>query len=132
MTMTTKDLIKESFQTSRKFYDDKNYPRGMSRSGDYSIAEVTILEKYGVALSAIASGTVEAVTDEERQFKAVCQGELAPATAIEKAWLKYQNKILSPKQFHTLFGRNKVDTSDVDSDSDSDSDSDDNIIGLDD
>ena len=121
--MTTKDLSREAFQTSRKFYDDKNYPRGMSRSGDYSIAEVTILEKYGVALSAIATGTIAAITDEEIQFKAVCQGELAPTTAIEKTWLKYQNKILSPKQFHTLFGRNKVDTTDVDTDSDSDDDS---------
>lgn len=127
--MTTKDLLRESFQTSRKFYDDKNYPRGMSRSGDYSIAEVTILEKYGVALSAIATGAMEALSEEELQFKAVCQGELEPTTAIEKAWLKYQNKILSPKQFHTLFGRNKVDTSDVDTDSDSDSD---DIISIDD
>ena len=124
--MTTKDLIKESFQTSRKFYDDKNYPRGMNRSGDYSLSEVNILEKYGIALSAIASGAAEPKTEEEIQFKAVCDNEIAPTTAIEKAWLKYQNKILTPKQFHTLFGRSKVDASGVDTASD------DNIVDIED
>ena len=126
--MTTKDLSTESFQTSRKFYDDKNYPRGMSRSGDYSISEVTILEKYGFALAAIAANTREPQTAEEIQFKEVCQGTILPSTSIEKAWLKYQNKILTPKQFHTLFGRSKVDTNGADIESDPD----DNILDLDD
>ena len=106
--MTTKELIAEtSFVTTRKFYDDKNYPRGMGRSGDYSISEVTILEKYGVALQEIASGKREPKTAEEEHFKAVCTEGVAATTAIEKAWLKYQNKVLSPKQFHTLFGSSK-------------------------
>ncbi|MGJ8690976.1 MAG: DUF413 domain-containing protein [Thalassotalea sp.] len=126
--MTTKDLSRESFQTSRKFYDDKNYPRGMRRSGDYSISEVNILETYGVALASLAAGTIEPLTDEEINFKSVCNGEITPTTAIEKAWLKYQNKILTPKQFHTLFGRSKVDTSTADSDTEDD----DSVLDIDD
>ena len=108
LNMSKKNISTESFITSRKFYDDKNYPRGMRRSGDYSITEVTILEEYGVALSAIASGALTPVTEEEFKFKSVCQGECKATSAIEKSWLKYQNKILSPKQFHTLFGGSKT------------------------
>lgn len=108
--MSTIELNEKSFITSRKFYDDKNYPRGMSRSGDYSINEVTILEKYGIALIELSSGTRDPITDEEKHFVGVCQGELNAETAIERAWLKYQNKVLTPKQFHTLFGRSKVDS----------------------
>lgn len=107
--MSTKDLSKESFDTSRKFYDDKNYPRGMSRSGEYSISEVQLLEKYGVALSGISNGEITPVTNEEKQFKNVCQGKQEAKTSIEKAWMKYQHKVLSPKHFHTLFGRSKVE-----------------------
>ena len=106
--MSTQNHLQESFLTNRRFYDDKNYPRGINRSGDYSISEVQILEKHGVALLEIANGKREAVTDEEKQFKAVCDGERAAQTKIEKTWLKYQNKVLSPKQFHTLFGSRKV------------------------
>lgn len=108
--MSILELNKDSFKASRKFYDDKNYPRGMSRSGDYSINEVTILEKYGTALSELSSGNRAPITAEEEHFVGVCNGELNAETAIEKTWLKYQNKILTPKQFHTLFGRSKVDS----------------------
>ena len=55
--MNTKNISIDSFQSNRRFYDDKNYPRGMSRSGDYTLNEVKILEQYGVALQAIADGT---------------------------------------------------------------------------
>ncbi|GLX82456.1 DUF413 domain-containing protein [Thalassotalea eurytherma] len=107
--MSTQNHLQESFQSTRRFYDDKNYPRGINRSGDYSISEVKILEQHGVALQEIANGKRVAVTAEEQQFKAVCDGERSAETKIEKTWLKYQNKVLSPKQFHTLFGTRKVD-----------------------
>lgn len=122
--MTTTNLMSESFQTTRKFYDDKNYPRGMSRSGDYSIKEVFILETYGTALTELASGKRAPVTPEEQQFQDVCQEQLAPNTDIEKAWVKYQQKVLTPKHFYTLFGSSKVKN-------DADNDDDDNTEALD-
>ena len=94
-----------SFQTNRKFYDDKNYPRGINRSGDYSIKEVSLLENHGIAFLELSNGTREPENDVEIQFVKVCKGELLPSTAEEKTWIKYQNKILTPKQFHTLFGK---------------------------
>ena len=107
--MSTQKSLNESFLSNRRFYDDKNYPRGMSRSGDYSISEVQILETYGIALSDIANGTRAPITDDEQRFKGVCDGLYRAESKIEKAWLKYQNKVLTPKQFHTLFGTRKVD-----------------------
>lgn len=118
--MSTKNFSTESFQTSRKFYDDKNYPRGMGRSGDYSITEVKILETYGVALAGISAGTIEPKTEEEKQFKAVCDGSKTAETPIEKAWLKYQTKTLTPKQFHTLFGRSKIESNSDDTETEPD------------
>ncbi|SEK77012.1 hypothetical protein SAMN05216262_102325 [Colwellia chukchiensis] len=118
--MSTTNNSLQSFQTDRKFYDDKNYPRGLSRSGDYSLKEVAIIENHGIAFLDLASGKRAPVTEVEQQFIKVCQGEILPTTAEEKAWLKYHNKILTPKQFHTLFGRSKVAVFDDDVAADSD------------
>lgn len=115
--MNIVEISKDSFIANRKFYDDKNYPRGMSRSGDFTLAEVQLIEQYGVALQEISAGKREPQTEDEIHFKSVCDGEQPPNNSIEKAWMKYQDKVLSPKQFHTLFGRSKVemDANDVDS-----------------
>ena len=130
--MSTQVNQNESFSTHRRFYDDKNYPRGMSRSGEYSINEVKIIESYGAALEAIANGTREPTTDEERRFKQVCDGEAPAQSPIEKAWLKYQTKVLTPKQFHTLFGTRKVEADTDESANDSDNDTGDiNEISVD-
>lgn len=96
------------FLTNQKFYDDINYPRGINRSGDYSIKEVSLLENYGVAFLELSTGKRKPENDVEIQFLQVCQGDVLPSTLEEKTWIKYQNKILTPKQFHTLFGRNKL------------------------
>lgn len=108
--MSTLELSKDSFKATRKFYDDRNYPRGISRSGDFTIAEVQIIENYGVTLRALAMGTQTPINDVEQHFVEVCQGKCEAQTAIERAWLKYQSKTMSPKQFHTLFGRNKIES----------------------
>ena len=108
--MSKTEISQDSFYTNQKFYDDKHYPRGMSRSGEYSLSEVNILETYGIALKELASGARVATTEEEARFIKVCTGELEALSKIERTWKKYQNKVLSPKQFHTLFGRSKVQT----------------------
>ncbi len=90
----------------------------MARSGDFTLLEVNILENYGVVLQALANGSQEPTTDAEQRFVDVCQGKMEAESKIEKAWRKYQNKVLTPKQFHTLFGRNKVEVGDDDSPTD--------------
>ena len=102
-------MSQDSFSVDRNFYDDRNYPRGMKRSGDFTLAEAEVLERYGVALMALSSGNRLPATEEEQHFVDVCRGNTTVANTIERAWLKYQNIILTPKQFHTLFGRTKVE-----------------------
>lgn len=106
--MTNTLNVIRSFTSTKKFYDDINYPRGLSRSGDYSLKEVNIIENYGIALRELSSGVRQPITKEEQDFVKVCSGELQATSDIEKAWRKYQKNILSPKQFHTLFSSTKL------------------------
>jgi uncharacterized protein len=109
----------ESFVSQQRFFDNKNYPRGFSRHGDFTIKEALILEKHGYAFKDLDAETRNPSTAEERSFVAVCKGKKEPSTDFEKTWLKYLSRINKPKRFHTLSGgKPQVDVSDdfVDSD----------------
>ncbi|MGM3173489.1 DUF413 domain-containing protein [Dickeya lacustris] len=94
----------ESFSTNSRFFDNKFYPRGFSRHGDFTIKEAQLLERYGQAFNELDTGKRQPVTDEENQFVAVCRGERAAETELEKIWAKYTARIRRPKRFHTLSG----------------------------
>jgi len=94
----------ESFTTTNRFFDNKNYPRGFSRHGDFTIKEAQLLERYGFAFNELDLGKREPATDEEHQFVAVCRGEREPASEAERVWHKYVTRIKRPKRFHTLSG----------------------------
>ena len=109
----------ESFVSQQRFFDNKNYPRGFSRHGDFTIKEAQILEKYGCAFRDLDAETRKPVTADEKSFVAVCKGKKEPSTDLEKVWLKYLSRINKPKRFHTLSGgKPQVDVNDdfVDSD----------------
>ena len=46
----------ESFSVTRRYFDDKNYPRGFSRHGDFTIREAQTLEQFGQACLALELG----------------------------------------------------------------------------
>ncbi|TDQ56377.1 hypothetical protein EDC45_1940 [Mesocricetibacter intestinalis] len=94
----------ESFSVERRFFDDKNYPRGFSRHGDYTIKESQALEQYGQAFKALDSGERKPVTQEEKQFVAFCRGEHPASTFFEKTWDKYRSRISNAKRVYTLSG----------------------------
>lgn len=94
----------ESFSVERRFFDDKNYPRGFSRHGDYTIKESQALEQYGQAFKALDAGERKPVTDEEKAFVAFCKGEREAETFLEKTWDKYRSRISSTKRVYTLSG----------------------------
>lgn len=109
----------ESFVTTNRFFDNKNYPRGFSRHGDFTIKQAQILERLGYAFNELDLGKREPVTAEEKAFVAVCRGEKEPDTEAEKIWFKYIVRIRKPKRFHTLSGgKPQIDASDDFSDSD--------------
>ncbi|MBF0752034.1 MULTISPECIES: DUF413 domain-containing protein [Pasteurellaceae] len=93
-----------SFSVTRRFFDDKNYPRGFSRHGDYTIKESQVLEQYGQAFKALDLGEREPATKEEKEFVAFCRGERAPETFFEKTWHKYCTRISTTKRVYTLSG----------------------------
>lgn len=94
----------DSFSVERRFFDDKNYPRGFSRHGDYTIKESQALEQYGQAFKALDSGERKPVTAEEKAFVAFYQGERPAETFLEKTWDKYRSRISSTKRVYTLSG----------------------------
>ncbi|PPI87737.1 hypothetical protein CRV12_03390 [Candidatus Pantoea edessiphila] len=94
----------KSFFSEYRFFDNKNYPHGFARHGDFTIKEAQILELYGCAFYELNLSKREPVTDEERLFIEVCKGLREPQTEAEHVWLKYISCIKRPKRFHTLSG----------------------------
>lgn len=94
----------DSFVTKNRFFDNKHYPRGFSRHGDFTIKEAQILERYGVAFNELDLAKREPVTELEHQFIDVCRGLSEPVTEAERVWAKYTARIKRPKRFHTLSG----------------------------
>lgn len=41
----------ESFTTTNRYFDNKHYPRGFSRHGDFTIKEAQLLERHGYAFN---------------------------------------------------------------------------------
>ncbi|VEI75971.1 Uncharacterized protein conserved in bacteria [Mannheimia haemolytica] len=102
----------DSFSVTRRFFDDKNYPRGFSRHGDYTIRESQTLEQFGQACLALESGERKPTTQEEKRFVAVMKGEEVAETDIEKAWLKYRTLTSKTKRIYTLSGNAGSDAGD--------------------
>lgn len=94
----------QSFVTTSRFFDNKHYPRGFSRHGDFTIKEAQLLERFGQAFNDLDMAKRDPLTEEERQFVEVCRGAREPVTEEEHVWMKYTKKTKHPKRFHTLSG----------------------------
>lgn len=109
----------DSFVSQQRFFDNRNFPRGFSRHGDFTIKESQLLEKFGVAFKELDEEIRKPITADEKSFVSVCKGKKEPASEYEKVWIKYLNSIHKPKRFHTLSGgKPQVDPSDDFNDSD--------------
>lgn len=98
-----------SFVSTRRFFDDKNYPRGFQRSGDFTRQEAMLLEQHGQAMKSLWDGTKLPATEEETRFVAVFQQAQPVTTPYEKVWSKYINRT-QQRRIHTLCGTNKSNT----------------------
>ena len=47
-----------SFESDKRFNDFKHFPRGLRRSGEFTVAEADGLEKYGTEMLALDHGTM--------------------------------------------------------------------------
>jgi len=100
-----------------KFYDDKNFKRGFSRSG-FTIREAMILETYGRTMQSLLNGVFTPESDAEHRFVEQVKDQPTEISEFAQCWLKYQNKINFKPKFYTLCGtqRSSADNSDDSSD----------------
>lgn len=101
-------LLRQAFVSQRQFYDDQNFPRGFSRSGNFTLLEASILEQHGVVLQGLYNKTLAPQNDIQEHFLAIISGGHEPSNPIERAWLKYLKLTTCKAKFHTLFGRSKI------------------------
>ncbi|WWO96999.1 MAG: DUF413 domain-containing protein [Candidatus Dasytiphilus stammeri] len=101
-------MNRKSFLTNIQFFDKKNYPRGFSRYGDFTIKEAQILEIYGYAFYELDVSKRKPINDEEIKFIEVCRGHRCPETDAEKIWVKYNTIIKKPKKFYSLYGTTSI------------------------
>ena len=85
------------------FYDDENYPRGLSKYGVFTVTEVNALHEYGRVLRKLANGELAPVSEAEERFIKVFQLKAKPKSYLEKLWMKYQHSIGARSVFFTLF-----------------------------
>lgn len=111
----------QSFVAGRRYFDDKNFPRGFARSGKFTLKEAQMLEQHGVAYLGLDNGTTAPRNDEEVAFVAMCRGEREAVSSHEKLWAKYKMQVSNTRSFHTIFGRKRIaDDSDMEIDMSSD------------
>ena len=113
--MSNQDItaLKHAFASDKLFYDDANFPRGFSRSGNFTLLEAEILENYGNILQALHKKTAQPSNELQTQFVKTSQGEQEPSNSFEKAWLKYLKLTTSAARFHTVFGKSKNTGSEI-------------------
>ncbi|MBY5991085.1 DUF413 domain-containing protein [Ferrimonas balearica] len=78
----------DSFLALSRFVD-KRHPRGLARSGHFTLSEAERLERHGVAYQALCSGERPPGTEEEQAFVAAILGQREATTPHEKVWIKY-------------------------------------------
>ncbi|MGF1911332.1 DUF413 domain-containing protein [Vibrio kasasachensis] len=96
----------------KRFYDNTKFPRGFAKSGDFTLAEEEILTIYGDTMLALENGELAPQNPEEKHFVKVIENPGKAKSKLERIWLKYIQLARGRKRFHTLNGRNKLDTSD--------------------
>lgn len=92
-----------SFVSTKRFYDDENFPKGFKRCGDFTNKEAELLELHGQAMKNLAEGKQRACSPDEDQFIQVFQGLLPPQTGFELLWAKYL-KLAKGKPFYAVVG----------------------------
>ncbi|MDF0533640.1 DUF413 domain-containing protein [Shewanella sp. A32] len=101
-----------SFTATRRFYDDANFPKGFHRCGDFTQKEAELLETHGVALKALAEGTMLPRTADEQRFVDVINGSQTASAPMEKLWIKYLT-LAQGRPFYAVVGTNLVRTAET-------------------
>jgi uncharacterized protein YifE (UPF0438 family) len=93
----------ESFTTTNRFFDNKHYPRGFSRHGDFTIKEAQLLERMVMPLTNwnwVNANLSPKMKNSLFRYAVVNVSQ----PEMERVWIKYMARIKRPKRFHTLSG----------------------------
>ncbi|MBU2899311.1 DUF413 domain-containing protein [Vibrio hepatarius] len=101
----------------KRFFDNKKFPRGFAKSGDFTLAEEQILTLYGDTMLGLETGQIKPENTEEKHFIKVLETPSKAKSKLERVWLKYVQLARGRKRFHTLNGHNKSEASEDCSDS---------------
>lgn len=85
-----------AFESGKTFFDNKHYPRGFGRSGDFTLKEAELLSRCGVTMQQLTLDKVAPKGKVQKQFLAVLKGERAAETTLEKVWSRYLDKTTRP------------------------------------
>lgn len=94
----------EGFEPGPAFYDMKKFPRGFNKYGEFTREEATLLHSYGRQMLALEKGEKKPVSKAEKQFVAVCRGDCNPQSPLEKAWVKYLDRLNRKPKVINPFG----------------------------
>ena len=94
----------EGFTPGSMYYDTRKYPRGFNKYGEFTREEANILHTYGRELLALEKGEKKPENKLQKQFLAVCRGERAAETVIEKAWTRYLERLNRKPKVVNPFG----------------------------
>jgi uncharacterized protein len=90
-----------SFESDKRFNDFKHFPRGLRRSGEFTVAEADSLEKYGTSMLAIYQGNLAPRDEVETAFAEQLKAGEPGSNPHAKVWFKYL-KVIGPKRVHRL------------------------------
>ena len=90
-----------SFESDKRFNDFKHFPRGLRRSGEFTVAEADSLEKYGTVMLALYQGNQAPRDDVESAFIEQVKSGAAGTNPHAKVWFKYL-KVIGPRRVHRL------------------------------
>lgn len=82
-------MSSNSFISGIQFHDEKYFPYGFSRSGDFNLEQAKTLTHCGFIMQQLAEGKISAENEEQEHFLLVINGTVEPLYLTELTYLKY-------------------------------------------
>ena len=90
----------------RSFYATDIFPQGLSRCSYFNKREADEITRYGHTLTALLSGVLSPVNEEELQFIADINTAINSDLYMVHLWKKYLNAVHKSKSFHGFSSSN--------------------------
>ncbi len=91
----------------KRYFDNKAFPRGFGKSGNFTLVEDDVLSSYGQTLIQLESGELLPINAEEKHFLKVLKNPGKARSRIEQIWLKYLLLSRGRRTFYPLTGMSK-------------------------